>query len=75
MDIKTPAAGCRLGAESGEADAKARRSIAPAVPATRSRETAPTLPLDVDARLDEALQMTFPASDPISVSAHRTTPG
>jgi hypothetical protein len=28
----------------------------------------PSLP-DIDARLDEALQLTFPASDPVSVSA------
>jgi hypothetical protein len=34
-------------------------------------DPASTAPADVESRLDEALQMTFPASDPISVSAQR----
>ena len=45
-----------------------------AVPMTAARDTTPpaaasTSPADAEARLDEALEMTFPASDPIAVSA------
>jgi hypothetical protein len=45
-----------------------------AVPTTAVLDASPLAaasasPTDVEARLDEALQMTFPASDPISVSA------
>jgi hypothetical protein len=47
-----------------------------AVAATAARDATPpepasTSPAEVDARLDEALQLTFPASDPIAVSAQR----
>ena len=47
-----------------------------AVPMTGARDATPpapasTSPADVEAQLDDALQMTFPASDPISVSAQR----
>jgi len=42
-----------------------------AVRDTTSPSPATTTQADVEAQLDEALQMTFPASDPISVSAHR----
>jgi hypothetical protein len=69
MDIGVLATGAR--AKSGKRDAKPRGSIALAMSATRQREPVSTSPPDVDARLDEALQMTFPASDPISVSAQR----
>jgi len=44
------------------------------VPMTAAPDATPpapalTSPGEIEARLDEALQMTFPASDPISVSA------
>ena len=58
---------------SSEAGAKARRLDATASCDATAPAPAPVLTSagDVDARLDEALQMTFPASDPISVSAQR----
>jgi hypothetical protein len=45
----------------------------PMTPALDATPPAPALtsPADVEARLDEALQMTFPASDPVAVSAQR----
>jgi hypothetical protein len=47
-----------------------------AVPMTAARDATPPAPAlaspaDVEARLDDALRMTFPASDPIAVSAQR----
>jgi hypothetical protein len=47
-----------------------------AVPMTAARDATPpaptlTAPADLEAQLDEALQLTFPASDPIAVSARR----
>ena len=47
-----------------------RKSIAPAAPVTHKATAAPpaaTSPADVEDLLDEALQLTFPASDPIAV--------
>jgi len=53
-----------------EHDVKAAVPLTAALDATSPAAALPSA-TNVEARLDEALQMTFPASDPISVSAQR----
>ena len=53
-----------------EHDVKVAVPLTAALDATSPAAALPSA-TNVEARLDEALQMTFPASDPISVSAQR----
>ena len=53
-----------------EQDVKVAVPLTAALDATSPAAALPSA-TNVEARLDEALQMTFPASDPISVSAQR----